>query len=164
MPKEYLLRDGQEFNLSSDDFKNGETIPKRFTCDGDNISPRLKWNGVSDAKSYALIVYDPDAPMKTFIHWVLYDIPSSLNSLYEAIQKNRVIEGIGKQGKNDFGEIGYDGPCPPRGHGTHRYYFALHALNVDELNIKGEVNADKLINYIKGKVIGYGLLMGKYQR
>jgi Raf kinase inhibitor-like YbhB/YbcL family protein len=119
---------------------------------------------LSEAKSYALIVYDPDAPMKTFIYWVLYDIPSSLNSLYEAIQKNVVVEGVGKQDKNDFGEIGYDGPCPPRGHGVHRYYFAIHALNVDQLNIKGEVNADKLINLIKGKVIGYGLLMGKYQR
>ncbi|WP_245529218.1 YbhB/YbcL family Raf kinase inhibitor-like protein [Caldisphaera lagunensis] len=162
MAKEYLFKEGKEFSLISDSFKNGEVIPKRHTCEGDNISPKLSWK-FDEAKSYTLIVYDPDAPMKTFIHWVIYDIPSSINSLYEAIPKNENVD-VGKQGRNDFGEIGYDGPCPPRGHGFHRYYFALHGLNVESLDIRGEANANKVLNSMKGKVIGYAVLMGKYQR
>ncbi|MGC8566749.1 MAG: YbhB/YbcL family Raf kinase inhibitor-like protein [Caldisphaera sp.] len=163
MAKEYILREGKQFILNSS-FENGSIIPKRFTCDADNISPELRWSDSPDAKSYALILYDPDAPMGTFIHWVIYNIKGNLNRLYEAVPKKEFIEEIGKQGRNDFGEIGYGGPCPPRGHGFHRYYFALHALNVESLNIKGEANAEKLLNSMKGKVIGYAVLMGKYSR
>ncbi|MEB2793015.1 MAG: YbhB/YbcL family Raf kinase inhibitor-like protein [Caldisphaeraceae archaeon] len=164
MPKEYVLREGKEFLLKSSSFENGGIIPKKYTCEGEDINPQLSWEGVEGAKSYALIMYDPDAPVGTFIHWVLYNIPPNKKNIEEGVATREHVEGIGRHGKNDFGKFEYAGPCPPRGHGQHRYYFALHALNVEELGIKGKVDASKLLNAIKGKVIGYGILMGKFSR
>ena len=105
--KEYLIRSGIEFGLTSPAFGDGERIPTKYTCDGDNISPPLEWNGQPDsAASYLLIVYDPDAPLGTFIHWVLYDIPGQVTALPEDVPRDPVVEGLGIQGKNDFGDIG----------------------------------------------------------
>lgn len=167
MAREYVIREGISFQLSSDAFSDGGLIPVKYTCDGSDVNPPLKWSGVPPGtKSLAMIVYDPDAPSGTFIHWILYNINPSVTSIAEGASRkdDREIPGIGVQGLNDFGEVGYGGPCPPRGHGTHRYYFALHALNVSSLNVKEPATASSLINAMKGKVLGYAILMGKYSR
>lgn len=163
--KEYLVREGREFVLRSPAFGGGEPIPSRYTCDGGDESPPLRWEGAPEGvKSYALIMYDPDAPLGTFIHWVLYDIPASRTGLPEGVPAKERVEGVGVHGVNDFGNIGYGGPCPPRGHGAHRYYFALHALNVESLGLPPGASADRVLDAIKGKVLGYAVLMGRYKR
>lgn len=166
MPKEYLLREGARFSLRSPSFGEGDLIPRKHTCDGGDVSPRLEWEGLpSGTKSLALIMYDPDAPGGTFIHWVLYNIPSSLSYIPEGVQKEaELVPGLGHQGVNDFGRVGYGGPCPPRGHGAHRYYFALHALNVDSLSVRAPATAQRVLDAMKGKVLGHAVLMGKYGR
>ena len=162
---EYLVKRGTEFKLESPAFANGSTIPREYTCDGRDISPPLRWEGTPEAaKSYALIMYDPDAPAGTFIHWVLYDIPASRNSLPEAVPGAERVEGVGVQGRNDFGKLGYGGPCPPPWHGEHRYFFALHALDVESLNMPPGADADDLLRAIEDRVVGYAVLMGRYSR
>ncbi len=162
---EYLIREGTEFILESPVFSHGERIPVRYTCDGDDVSPPLRWSKTpSGTKSYALVMYDPDAPIGTFIHWVIYNIPAAINELPEAVPAEEQIEGLGVQGVNDFGNIGYGGPCPPPGHGEHRYFFALHALDVDKVDLPPRATAAKLIDKIKKHVIGYAVLMGTYSR
>ncbi len=162
--KEYVVREGVEFKLESPAFENGGVIPKAYTCDGRDVSPPLRWSGQPEAKSYALIMYDPDAPAGTFIHWVIYDIPASRSDLPEAVPRRPVIEGLGVQGVNDFGYTGYGGPCPPAWHGEHRYFFALHALNTESLGLPSGSTADAVIEAMKGKVVGYAILMGRYKR
>ncbi len=163
--KEYLIKQGVEFTLESPAFKNEEMIPVKYTCDGENISPPLVWKDAPEGtKSFVLIVYDPDAPLGTFIHWVLYNIPGTLNSIPEGVPRDEpVVEGVGVQGVNDFGYIGYGGPCPPVGHGVHHYVFALHALSV-EPKIKPGARADEVLKEIKDYVIGYATLVGLYER
>ena len=164
-PKEYVVKRGTEFELKSPSFSNGERIPVKHTCDGEDVSPKLEWKGApSGTKSYALIMYDPDAPGGTFIHWVLYNIPEDLTSIDEGVSKRGEVPGLGYQGTNDFGFQGYGGPCPPRGHGEHRYYFALHALDIDNIGLGPGASASKVLDKIKDHVIGYAVLMGKYSR
>ena len=163
--REYLVKKGTEFTLSSPSFGHGEPIPVKHTCDGDDVSPELRWQGApSNTKSYALIMYDPDAPIGTFIHWVLYNIPATVNRLVEALPKTRIVEGVGLHGVNDFGFHGYGGPCPPRGHGRHRYFFALHALDVEDTGLPPGATAADLLKRIEGHVVGYAVLMGVYER
>ena len=164
--REYVVREGKEFTLESPAFRHGERVPVRHTCEGEDVSPKLTWSGAPEGtKSYALIMYDPDAPVGTFIHWVLYDIPANRTELPEAVPRGQqIVEGIGVQGRNDFGYIGYGGPCPPRGHGTHRYFFALHALSVESLGLRPGASADEVLAAIKGRVLGYAVLMGTYSR
>src|SRR6266704_1709365 len=101
--------------LTSAAFAEGEPIPAKYTCDGNNVSPSLRWNGVpSGAKSLTLIADDPDAPMGTWVHWVLYDLPASTSELTEDVPKTQFIPGGAKQGLNDFKHLGYGGPCPPQ--------------------------------------------------
>ncbi|MGC9071937.1 MAG: YbhB/YbcL family Raf kinase inhibitor-like protein [Acidilobus sp.] len=166
MPKEYVIREGVTFTLTTPSFQDGGAIPRRHTCDGEDVSPRLEWNGVpSGTRSLALIMYDPDAPAGTFIHWVLYNIPSAANAIPEDVQKEiDDVPGVGLQGLNDFGYVGYGGPCPPRGHGPHRYYFALHALSVGGLSPRRPVTAQRLLEAMRGKVLGHAVLMGRYER
>ena len=105
--------------ITSSAFKEGETIPAKYTCDGANVSPPLAWSGVpGGTKSLAVIADDPDAPVGTWVHWVLYDLPAGQNSLVEGVQ------GAGLQGINDFRKTGYGGPCPPRGK-PHRYFLSF---------------------------------------
>lgn len=163
--REYLVRSGIQFTLSSPAFSDGERIPSRYTCDGENVSPALEWSGApSTTASYALIVYDPDAPRGTFIHWVIYDIPRGLNGLPEGVPRDPVVEGLGIQGVSDFGEIGYGGPCPPRGDRPHRYVFALHALDLESLGLGPGARAGEVLERIKGHVVGYAVLTGTYSR
>src|SRR5438093_9758562 len=117
------------FTLTSPSFAEGEAIPVKHTCDGENKAPALRWEGAPAAKSFVLIVDDPDAPGGTFTHWVLFDIPGAQRELPEGPAG---VPGVG--GANDFGKNGYGGPCPPRG-APHRYYFTLSALDVPMLNL-----------------------------
>lgn len=141
-------------------FINGGDIPIKYTCDGMDISPPLEWEKVDNAKTYAIIVEDPDAPGGTFIHWVIYNIER--NSLPENIKKEMKNEN-GIQGINDFGKIGYNGPCPPKSHGPHRYYFNVYALD-SELPLRKNITANDLKSLMKNHIISSGNLMGKYKR
>ncbi|ARM75680.1 YbhB/YbcL family Raf kinase inhibitor-like protein [Acidianus manzaensis] len=141
-------------------FKEEEVIPKKYTCDGEDISPPLEWDKIDNARSYAIIVEDPDAPSGTFIHWVIYNIKQ--NSLPENIEKKENTK-YGVQGLNDFDRVGYNGPCPPRSHGFHRYYFNVYALDT-EINSKHKITADELKELMQGHIISSGSIMGKYKR
>ena len=163
--REYVVRAGSEFTLESPAFQEGAPIPSQYTCDGRDVSPPLRWSEPPEGtRSYALIMYDPDAPIGTFIHWVLYDIPAERRELPEAVPREPVVAGLGVHGVNDFGSIGYGGPCPPRWHGEHRYYFALHALSVETLGLPRGADADDVLKAMEGRVLGYAILMGRYRR
>lgn len=138
-------------------------IPRPYTCDGPNVSPSLKWENVpATAKTLALIADDPDAPNKTWVHWVLYNLPADVKGLVENAPKQSALAGgAGLQGKNDFGQFGYDGPCPPNG--THRYYFKLYALDA-ELALEPGATKDELLKAMEGHIVAEGQLMGKYQK
>src|SRR5215470_12012423 len=115
--------------ISSAGFSAGEMIPKKFTCDGPDVSPKLSWGAAPEkTQSFALIMDDPDAPVGTWVHWVLFDLPANINALPEDVAKNQHVPAGGKQGLNDFKHLGYGGPCPPPGK-PHRYFFKLYALD-----------------------------------
>jgi Raf kinase inhibitor-like YbhB/YbcL family protein len=147
--------------ITSTAFADGEMLPKQYTCDGANVSPPLSWLGVPvSAKTLALICDDPDAPGKTWVHWVAYDLPASLTSLPENIAAAELTGG-GRQGTNDFKKIGYGGPCPPGG--THRYYFKLYALD-GETSLQPGATKDQLLKTMEGHIVAQGQLMGRYKR
>jgi Raf kinase inhibitor-like YbhB/YbcL family protein len=139
-----------------------QAIPSKFTCDGENVSPPLSWSGVpGNAKSIVLIGDDPDAPAGTWVHWVCYDIPASVDTLAEGVAAAGALPFGGSQGINDFRKPGYGGPCPPGG--THRYFFKVYALDV-MLNLpKGKAKKD-IERAMKGHVIASGELIGTYSR
>ena len=133
------------------------------TCDGQDISPRISWSGIPNGtKSLALIVEDPDAPSGLFVHWVIYNMDPSLKGLPEGIPKVEKVEGIGMQGMNSFGRIGYGGPCPPKG-STHRYIFRLYALN-EPLPLGPGVSRNDLLKAMEGRIIATGETTVKYGR
>ena len=149
-------------NASSTAFKEGEPIPKQYTCDGINISPPLEWTGVpKTAKTLAIICDDPDAPAGTWVHWVLYNLPADKIGLIENTPATEALPGGGMQGTNDFKKIGYGGPCPPSG--THRYYFKVYALD-SELPLRPGATKADLEKAMEGHVVTQGQLMGKYGR
>lgn len=151
------------FELSSSGFKEGDSIPRRYTCEGENVSPPLHW-GVPPAatKSFVLIADDPDAPGGTWVHWVLYNLPLDLRGLSEGVPaKERVLdEAI--HGLTDFKRIGYGGPCPPPGK-PHRYYFKLYALDV-VLDLKPHATKAQVLEGCKGHVLAEAQLMGRFGR
>lgn len=148
--------------VKSTAFDEGDMIPKRYTCDGADISPQLSWTGIPEGtKSIALISDDPDAPMGTWVHWVLYNLPSNVTELPEGIPSKKILENGAKQGTNDFRKIGYGGPCPPGG--THRYYFKIYALD-NEVNMEPGATKDQLLKAMKGHILAEGQLMGRYKR
>ena len=148
--------------ITSTAFAEGEMIPKQYTCDGADISPPLSWTGVpASAKSLALISDDPDAPMGTWVHWVLYNIPPDTAGLPEKVPPDDTVLGGARHGKTDFGRLGYGGPCPPGG--THRYFFKLYALDT-VLDLPVGATKDELLKAMKGHVLAEGELMGKYTR
>jgi Raf kinase inhibitor-like YbhB/YbcL family protein len=150
--------------LGSAAFADGETIPVRHTCDGENLSPPLVWGGAPEGTcSFVLICDDPDAPGGTWHHWAVYDIPPDRSSLPEAIPSQDRHLGV-KQGINDFGLAGYGGPCPPRGHGPHRYRFRILALSVDRLPLPGRSVVTAVEREARKHVIGEAGLTGLYQR
>ena len=153
---------GKTMEIKSSSFQHEAMIPAHYTCDGRNISPPLSWNGAPEkTKSFALICDDPDAPVGLWVHWVLFDIPASVNALPENVSRNEEIAGLGKNGKNTSKRFGYDGPCPPGG--THRYYFKLYALDT-MLNMKPGLTKDDLLKAMKGHVLAEAQLMGRYKR
>ena len=151
--------------LVSDAFAQGAPIPVKYTCDGEDVSPHLTWTGIpGGTQSLALIMDDPDAPMGTFVHWVLFDIPAQRTTLPEGVPPQPEVPGIGRQGHNDFGRnvLGYRGPCPPPGK-PHRYFFRLYALNTT-LNLQPGSSAKEVREAMKGHILGYGEYMGTYAR
>jgi len=150
------------FTLASSSFQNGENIPRVSTCDSDDRSPGLVWHGApAGTQSFALIVDDPDAPSGTFVHWVLFDIPASLSSIPESGLAEATVLG-GTLGRNDFGKLGYNGPCPPPGK-PHRYFFKLYALDAPLKQSRGATKA-AVEAAMKGHILGQATLMGKYGR
>lgn len=148
--------------IKSSAFNEGEPIPKKFTCDGEDISPELSWDGAPEGtKTFALINDDPDAPGKTWVHWVLFNIPGSATSLPENMPTDKELSDGSRQGTNDFRKIGYGGPCPPGG--THRYYFKLYAIDT-ELTLKPGALKQELLAAMKGHILDEGRLMGTYAR
>lgn len=151
------------FELSSSAFKDGDPIPRRYTCEGEDLSPPLHW-GVPPAatKSFVMIADDPDAPVGTWVHWVLYNLPLDLRGLSEGIPaKEQVLDGA-IHGLNDFKRIGYGGPCPPPGK-PHRYYFKLYALD-GVLNLRSRATKAQVLEACKGHVLGEAQLMGRFAR
>jgi len=148
--------------LTSPAFEDGGFIPPKYTCDGADISPPLRWQAVPDGtKTLALICDDPDAPLGTFVHWVLFNIGAETRELEENIPPNKTLPGGAMQGRNDFGRIGYGGPCPPRG--THRYFFKIYALDT-QLSLQPGIKKGDLLKAMQGHILAQGKLMGKYKR
>ena len=149
--------------IESSAFKEGATIPRENTCDGPDLSPALSWSGVpAGAKGLALICDDPDAPVGTWVHWVLYDLPAAAQGLPQGVPKDRELKGGGRQGINDFRKIGYGGPCPPPGK-PHRYFFKLYALD-KMLALDPSVSKKDVEKAMQGHVLGEAQLMGRYGR
>lgn len=151
------------FELKSPAFALGGDIPKKFTCDGPDLSPALGWGDPpAGTQSISLIMDDPDAPVGTWVHWVLYDLPASTRELPEGVAKKDTLESGARQGRNDFGKLGYGGPCPPPGK-PHRYFFKLYALDA-KTNLKSGASKADLEKAMKGHILAQAELMGRYKR
>ena len=149
--------------IASPAFSEGSPIAESYTCDGADLSPPLSWSGVPPAtKSLALIVDDPDAPGRTWVHWVLFAIPPGLTGLPEGVPATEVIPVGAKSGTNDFNRLGYGGPCPPRG-APHRYFFKLYALD-NEIDLAAGAQREELLGAMEGHILAEGSLMGTYER
>jgi Raf kinase inhibitor-like YbhB/YbcL family protein len=149
--------------LKSPAFQNGGEIPRKHTCDGGDISPRLTWSETpATTKTFALIADDPDAPGGTWVHWVMYDLPAATKELPEGIAAGETLDTGAKQGMNDFRKTAYGGPCPPPG-SPHRYFFRLYALDT-ATNLKPRATKQQVLDAIKGHVVAEAELMGKYGR
>ncbi len=150
-----------KIKLTSPAFKDGEAIPRQYTCDGVNISPSLEWTTTPGAKTLAIVCDDPDAPAGTWTHWLVYNLPGTTMGLIDNMPAQEKVGGGGMQGTNDFGKIGYGGPCPPKG--THRYFFKVYALD-SELPLKPAATKDQLMKVMEGHVLAQGQLAGLYSR
>jgi Raf kinase inhibitor-like YbhB/YbcL family protein len=152
------------FVIKSGAFSNGGEIPRKYTCSGENISPALTWADVpAQARSLALIVDDPDAPGGVWTHWILWNLPVRATSLPEGVPASReTLPNGARQGKNDFGRIGYGGPCPPPGR-PHRYYFRLYALGA-VLDLKSGASRSELDRVMKPHVLAQAEWMGRFKR
>jgi Raf kinase inhibitor-like YbhB/YbcL family protein len=152
------------FTINSTSFKEGSPIPKQYTCDGPDASPQLSWEGAPAAtRSFALIMDDPDAPVGTFNHWVLYDLPPETKGLPEGVSKEAALSNGAKQGVTSFRRVGYGGPCPPKGP-AHRYFFTLYALDIPTLGLGPKASKEDVETKIKGHILGKAVIMGKYGR
>lgn len=150
------------WTLTSPAFQDGTTIPSRYTCDGDDVSPPLAWTEApAGTKSLALINDDPDAPAKTWVHWVVYNIPPSARALPEAVPANPQLPDGTRQGTTDFGRVGYGGPCPPSG--RHRYVFTLYALDT-MLTLAPGVTKSQLEAAMQDHILAQAQLIGTYRR
>jgi Raf kinase inhibitor-like YbhB/YbcL family protein len=151
------------FAVTSPSFQNGASIPKKFTCDGADVSPELQLTQPpTGTQSLALIADDPDAPVGTWIHWVLFDLPTETKALPEGIAKVEQPPTGGRQGRNDFRKIGYGGPCPPPGK-PHRYFFRVYALD-KKVGLKPGASRQELDQAMQGHILGKAELMGTYHR
>lgn len=152
------------FRLTSPAFDDGGRLPVQCTCEGDDISPALGWEGAPAAtRSFVLLCDDPDAPGRTWHHWALYDIEADTGRLGQAVPTHSAADS-GRQALNDFGQIGYRGPCPPRGHGTHHYRFRLLALDVAELPLGADPTCPQVEAAARPHVLGEARLIATYSR
>ena len=143
--------------LTSPACSEGGSIPAKFTCTGENVSPALAWTGAPDGvRSYALIMDDPDAPRGTWVHWVVFNLPGDRSGLPEDVGQD-----VGVPGTNTYGRTGYGGPCPPSG--THRYFFKLYALDT-ALNLKAGASKEDVLRAMEGHILAQGELMGTYHK
>ena len=143
------------FTIKRSAFADDNTVPKQFTCDGNDTPPPISVSDPPDGtRSFAMIMDDPDAPSGTFTHWLAYDIPAGAAALHA---------DRGKTLQNSFGRPGYGGPCPPRGHGPHRYIFTVYAVDVPSLSVKGKSRTD-LESALKGHTLGTARFTGRYER
>ena len=150
------------FTIKATAFPNGGTIPQKYTCDGPDLSPELSWAATPPrTQSLALIADDPDAPVGTWTHWIIWDIPPG-TGLPEGVTKTETLKDGTRQGKNDFKRIGYGGPFPPPGK-PHRYFFKLYALDT-KLDVKAGANRNELESAMKGHMLSQAELMGRYGR
>lgn len=149
------------FQLKIPAFRDGDTIPRLHTCDGGDLSPALEWSGEpSGTQSFALIMDDPDAPAGVWNHWLLWDIPANVHTLAQGFKPGQT----GVSGTNDFNRPGYGGPCPPRGHGPHRYFFRLYAVNTPSLGLKAGARRKELDRALAGRILAEAQYMGRYER
>jgi len=150
--------------MRSSAFKEGKPIPAVYSCDGRDISPPLAWDAPPTATvSLALIVDDPDAPGRTWVHWLLYNLPSDTWELPENMPKAKELRNGARQGMNDFKAIGYNGPCPPPPHGAHRYFFKLYALD-QKLTLEPGATKSQVEKAMAGHILATGRLIGTYDR
>jgi hypothetical protein len=164
-PGHYELQGGRamSFALKSTAFANGGEIPRRYTCDGGDLSPALSWDDVpAGAQSLALIADDPDAPVGTWTHWIVWNLSAKATLLPEGVPKVDVLDNGARQGRNDFKRIGYGGPCPPAGK-PHRYFFKLYALDA-RLDVKAGASRNELELAMKPHVLSQTEWMGTYRR
>ena len=151
------------FTLRSSDFANGADIPRAFTCDGEDRSPALEWSEApAGTKSFALTADDPDAPVGTWVHWVIFNVPGSARALKGGVEKKDPLPDGTRQGRNDFHKTGYNGPCPPPGK-PHRYFFKLYALSA-ELTLPAGASKSELERAMERHILGRAEWMGRYKR
>jgi Raf kinase inhibitor-like YbhB/YbcL family protein len=151
------------FELTSSAFGRGDTIPRKHTCDGADVSPALAWKDAPSAtKSFALICDDPDAPAGTWVHWVIWSVPASAGALPEGVTPTATLGDGARQGTNDFRKVGYNGPCPPRG-APHHYSFRLYALDAPLALSPGAGKAE-LVKAMDGHTLASAELVGRYGR
>jgi Raf kinase inhibitor-like YbhB/YbcL family protein len=150
-------------SLSSTAFKDGDNMPTKYTCSGQNVSPPLAWNAPpAGTQAFALIVDDPDAPSGVFTHWVLFNLPPSTRELAEGVPTQEQLPNDALQGKNDSGKIGYGGPCPPPGP-SHRYRFNIYAID-KLLNLTAGTSKQQVLDAMQGHILAQALLTATYQR
>ena len=150
-------------HITSPEFSAGDAIPTKFTCDAQDVSPRLSWGEPpANTQSFALIMDDPDAPAGTWVHWVLSDLPGDAKELPEQAPRQEQLASGARQGRNDFGKIGYSGPCPPPGK-PHRYFFKLYAVDT-KLNLKSGATKADLERAMKPHILAQAELIGRYGR
>ena len=148
------------FKVFSSAFSDGGWIPGLHSCQGADISPSLEWSGSPpETRSFALILEDPDAPAGIWCHWLLWDLGAKLQGLAQGYKPGT----LGSSGANDFGKLGYGGPCPPKG-GPHRYFFKLYALDVHTLGLPAGVQRAELLKALQGHVLAEAQYMGRFQR
>jgi len=151
------------FALRSPDFPDGANIPRSFTCEGEDRSPALEWSGApAGTKTFALIADDPDAPAGTWVHWVIYNIPGATHALKGGMEKKEQLADGSRQGRNDFRQAGYNGPCPPPGK-AHRYFFKLYALST-ELTLAPGASKSAVEHAMEGHILARAEWMGRFQR
>jgi Raf kinase inhibitor-like YbhB/YbcL family protein len=150
--------------ITSNAFQEGESIPIKYTCDGQDRSPALIWSDIpEDSQTLALICEDPDAPSGTFVHWIIYNISPTITELAEGVPSVELLPDGAIQGQNDFKRTGYGGPCPPPGDSPHRYFFRLYALDT-EIQLRAGAGREEFARAIEDHILAGGHLMGTYQR
>ncbi len=151
------------FEIKSAAFAQGADVPRKFTCDGQDVSPALSWSEPpKGTQGFALIMDDPDAPVGTWVHWVVYDLPGTVRTLPEGQPKERELASGARQGNNSWNRTGYGGPCPPPGP-AHRYFFKLYALDT-KTNLKPGATKADLEKTMQGHILAQAELMGRYKR